>query len=312
MTVAISLLIGAALVGWFAPGLLSRRVARGGDPLVAIVAWLAAAVAVVVTTAVGIVLVLLPDHRFGESVLAALHDCWSTIQHGTTPGIEAVGGIVGALLLIGLAVRLVLTVVHSAHRRARARADHLATLRIAARRDGTTLWLDHHEPLAFSLAGKPGVIVATEGLTEQLTQAQVDAVFAHERAHLAGRHHLIIAIADAMAHTFPFLPLFKLAPGVLRELVELTADSAAVRVCGTDAVRAALLKVSQHGAPGTALTMSGTAIDLRVARLRTGHGPRGRIRQLVYCGFAGATALALPTIAASGAVLVAVAVACSA
>lgn len=312
MTVAISLLIGATLVGWFTPGFLSRRVTRGGDPLVAVVAWLTAAVAVVLTTAVGIVLVLLPEHGFGEPMLAVLHHCWSTIQHGTTPGIEAVSGIVAALLLIGLAVRLVLTITHSARRRASVRADHLATLRIAARRDGTTLWLDHQEPLAFSLAGKPGVIVATEGLTEQLTQAQVDAVFAHERAHLSGRHHLIIAIADSMAHTFPFLPLFKLAPGALRELVELTADSAAVRACGADAVRAALLKVSQHGAPGTALTMSGTALDLRVARLRTGRGQCSRVRQLMHCAFAGATALVLPTVAASGAVLAVVAVACPA
>ena len=310
MTVAISLLIGAALVGWFAPGFLSHRVARGGDPLVAIVAWLTAAVAVVLTTAVGIVLVLLPDHGFSEPLVAALHNCWSSIQHGTTPGVEAVSGIVGALLLLGLGARLGTTATHSARRRAQVRADHLATLRIAARRDGTTLWLDHDEPLAFSLAGDPGIIVATEGLTEHLTQAQVDAVLTHERAHLTGRHHLIVAIADALAHTFPFLPLFKLAPRTLRELVELAADSTAARACGADTVRAALLKVSQHGAPGTALTMSGSSIDVRISRLRAGRRPTGRVRQLVNCAVAGVITFALPTVAASGAVLMVVAFAC--
>ncbi|MFS8097404.1 M56 family metallopeptidase [Lentzea alba] len=253
MTVAISFLIGAALVGRFAPGFLARLVMGGADPLVAIVAWLASSIAVVLTTAAGIVVALLPSHG-----LTALHNCWAFIQHGSAPRIEAVGGIVGAGLLIVLAYRLVSITVHSVRRRARARADHLATLHLAARRDGSNLWLAHEKPLTFSLTGRPGVIVATEGLTAHLSHAQVDAVFAHERAHLTGRHHLLVAFADALAHALPFVPLFELAPAVLRELVELAADSAAVRACGADAVQLALLKVSQHGAPTTALSMSGS------------------------------------------------------
>ncbi|MEV6235755.1 M56 family metallopeptidase [Lentzea sp. NPDC051838] len=301
MTVAISFLIGAALVGQFAPGFLARLVVGGADPLATLVAWLASAIAVVLTTAAGVVVLLLPDHG-----LTALHACWSLIQHGTTPRIEAVGGIAGTSMVIALAYRLVATTLHTVRRRARARAEHLETLRIAARRDGSTLWLAREEPLAFSLAGKPGVIVATEGLTEHLSQAQLNAVFAHERAHLTGRHHLLVAFADALAHALPFVPLFKLSPAVLRELVELAADSAAARACGPDAVRAALIKVSQHGVPTTALGMSGSSIDLRLARLRTGRCPAGRARQLLTCTFAGATALALP----AGAVLSAIALTC--
>lgn len=312
MTVAVSLLFGAALVGWLVPRFLARRVVSGGDPLVAVVAWLASATAVVATTIVGVVLILLPGHGFGQSMLTALHNCWSSIQHGSLPNLEATTGALGALLLLGLGVRLVVVSVRSAQRRARTRADHLAVLRIAARREGETLWLEHDDPLAFSLAGRPGVVVATEGLAKQLTSAQVEAVLAHERAHLTGRHHLIIAIADALANTFPFLPLFKLAPGVLRELVELVADSAAVRVCGAEAVRDALLKVSRNGVPGTALAMSGTSIDVRVDRLTHGRAPTSRRRQLFSCGLAGFTAMTLPVLVASGAMFAVVSVACPA
>ncbi|WP_439659431.1 M56 family metallopeptidase [Lentzea sp. HUAS TT2] len=310
MTVAVSLLLGAALVGWLAPTFLARRVVSGGDPLVAVVAWLTSASAVVATTAAGVVLMLLPDHGFGQSMLTALHNCWSSIQYGNLPNLEASAGALGAALLAGLGVRLVVVSVRSAQRRARARADHLAVLRIAARHDGETLWLEHDDPLAFSLAGKPGVVVATEGLAKQLTRAQVEAVLAHERAHLSGRHHLIIATAEALANTFPFLPLFKLSPAMLRELVELVADAAAVRACGAEAVRDALLKVSRKGTPGTALAMSGTSIDVRVERLNNGRSPTSRRRQLFSCGLAGVTAMVLPTLVASGMTFAVVAVAC--
>lgn len=312
MTVAVSLLIGAALMSWLAPTVLARRVVNGGDPLVAVVAWLTSAATVGLTTLGGVVLLLLPDHGFGETLLAALDNCWSSVRHGTPPSVEAVSGVVGALLLLSLGVRLVVGAVGSARRRARTRADHLAVLRIAARRDGETLWLEHDEPLAFSLTGRPGVIVATDGLAKRLTAPQVDAVLAHERAHLTGRHHLIVAIGEAMASAFPFLPLFKLAPGVLRELVELVADAAAVRECGADAVRSALLKVSRHGAPGTALAMSGTSMDVRVERLLDGLAPTSRRRQLFSCGLAGATAMVLPVLVASGAMFAVVTVACPA
>ncbi|SFR28143.1 hypothetical protein SAMN04488564_112254 [Lentzea waywayandensis] len=72
------------------------------------------------------------------------------------------------------------------------------------------------------------------------------------------------------------------------------------------------VKSAEHGAPGTALTMSGSSIDVRISRLRAGGRPAGRVRQLVNCAVAGAITLALPTVAASGAVLTVVAFACPA
>lgn len=150
-----------------------------------------------------------------------------------------------------------------------------------------------------------------DGLAKKLTGAQMDAVLAHERAHLTGRHHLIVAIGEAMASEFPLLPLFKPAPGMLGELVELVADAAAVRECGADAVRSALLKVSRHGAPGTApgdeRYLHGRA---RVERLLDGSAPSRSRRQLFSCGLAGVTAMVLPVLVASSAMFAVVTVAC--
>ncbi len=160
-------------------------------------------------------------------------------------------------------------------------------LRIAGRREARypgTLWLAHDRPLAFSLTGRCGVIVATDGLSRHLPGPAVDAVLAHERAHLAGRHHLLIAAADALRSALAFVPLFRHAPGAVRDLVELAADVAAVRRCGASAVRSALVSVSGHGTPRSALGMARDAVDLRLARLRVDAAASTRSRVVLWAG----------------------------
>jgi Zn-dependent protease with chaperone function len=308
MTVALALLLGSALVGWLAP----RHLVRLTDPVVALVAWLASVAAVIGTSAVAMILLFIPGH--GLAVVSALHNCWQSLQHGTAPDVEEVGGLVGIVLLTGLLTRVAFVGNRTARRRAQEGRRHLDVLRIAARRETgahPTLWLEHDVPLAFSLAGKPGVVVATEGLHRHLTPAQVGAVLTHERAHLDGRHHLLVTVGDVIAATLPFLPLFKLTAVAVREFVEMAADTAAVRAHGAEAVRAALVRVSGHGAPGAALAMSRDAVELRLERLQRGSLP-GPARRLLTCGLAGATAMILPAVAASGALTALMLLACPA
>ncbi|KOX23252.1 hypothetical protein ADK67_21945 [Saccharothrix sp. NRRL B-16348] len=311
MTVAAALLVTAGLMGVLAPRQLLRLVARGTDPLVLLLTWLASAVSVVTTAALAVTLLLLPDH--GSHALALAHECWSSLTHGMTPRVEATGGVVGLVLLVGLLSRLVVVSVRGARRRAGRRRDHLAMLRVAAHREPgspATLWLDHDEPLAFSLAGTPGVVVATEGLHRRLTREQVDAVLAHERAHLRGRHHLLVAAGDAVATALPFLPLFRRAPAVVRELVELAADAAAVRACGVDAVRAALLGVSGNGTPGSALAMGRDSVEVRLELLATPRRRPDSARSLLAYGAACVAAMVIPVIAAFTGLLAVILVAC--
>jgi Zn-dependent protease with chaperone function len=268
-------------------------------------------VSVVTTAALAVTLLLLPDH--GSPGLALVHECWSSLEHGLAPRVEAVGGVVGVVLLVGLLVRLAVVSVRGARRRARTRRDHLDVLRITARREPDspgTLWLDHDEPMAFSLAGTPGVVVATEGLNRRLTHEQVEAVLAHERAHLDGRHHLLVAAGDALSTMLPFLPLFRRAPAVVRELVELAADAAAVRTCGVETVRAALLRVSGGGAPASALAMGRDSVQVRLDLLARPRRRPDSLRSLLAYGVACATAIALPVITAFAGLVTVIVVAC--
>lgn len=311
MTVAVALLFGAWSVAWLAPRQLRRLSAAGTDPRVALAAWLSSAVSVVVTVGLAVAVLLLPDH--GSGALTAFHDCLASLAHGFTPRVEALTGAVGVLLLAALMVRLVVVSVRAARRRARTRREHLSVLRLAGRyEEGSpdTLWLAHEEPLAFSLAGKPGVVVATDGLLRSLTDQQVRAVLTHERAHLRGRHHFLVAAGDALATLLPFLPLFRRLPEAVRELVELAADANAVRKCGADAVHAALTRVTGCGVPGSALALSRDAVEVRLAHLRHADRRRGALRTAVSWAVAQLIALSMPPLMAVGGMSALVAITC--
>jgi Zn-dependent protease with chaperone function len=297
MIAALALFAGMFAVGWLVPGVLSRMDMRRRDPLLLIVVWLTSSASVLLAAATGVLLLLLPDHGASALVLSAVHECWSAILHGSPPQAEEVAGLVGVGLLCAFAVRLMVVCVSGFRRRYRRREENLGLLRLVARPTtdpSDVLWLVHDEPMAFSMAGRPGVVVATDGLTRHLDPGAVAAVLAHERAHLKGRHHLLVAISDAVRKTFPFVPLFQLAPDAIRRLVELAADVKAARSCGSAAVHAALLRVARHVAPDTALAMAQDAVDLRLARLQHGSELPGRLRRTVSCGLAVVTAAMLP------------------
>lgn len=306
MIVALSLLAGAVLAGWLMPGRLRALDPRRHDPVMLIVCWLLSMVGVALAAVVGVVLLLVPTHGSFGPLLAAVHGCWNSIQHGSPPAAEEIAGLLGTTVLTALAIRLAIVGGRGIYRRACKRREHLETLRIAARSDGgapATLWLAHDRPLAFSMGGRRGVIVATEGLSRHLGSDAVDAVLAHERAHLAGRHHQLVALADAFRAALPFLSLFRQAPEALRELVELSADVSATRECGPRAVHSALVGVSGCGAPASALAMARDAVDLRLARLERGTLPPAGLRRTLTCGAAGMTAVALPFVTSAALVV---------
>jgi Zn-dependent protease with chaperone function len=88
-------------------------------------------------------------------------------------------------------------------------------------------------------------------------------VLAHERAHLAGRHHLLIALTRGLAASFPAVPLFTRGPDEVARLAEMCADDAAARRSGRRTLLTALLAMGTGSAvPAAALArtaLAGTA-----------------------------------------------------
>ena len=202
---------------------------------------------------------------------------------------SAVGPLIGDLGLAvaaGLAARVtwcLLATFGAAHLRRRA---HARALRILATRDAERgiLVLQHDDAACYSLPGRGGAVVITSEALRRLSPGQLDAVLAHEHAHLAGRHHLVITLAFAVRRAVPGVRLLAYAERETRRLVELIADDAAARSHGASAVAAALAVIGAGHVPGTALGVSSRDLPPAVARVARLAGAdrelRGRARTL--------------------------------
>ncbi|MEU0148838.1 M56 family metallopeptidase [Streptomyces sp. NPDC006288] len=131
--------------------------------------------------------------------------------------------------------------------------------------------LDHPEADAYALPGNPGRIVVTSGMLRTLDGSEREALFAHERAHLAGRHHYFLTAADLAARCHPALNGLRDAIGLA---VERVADEAAARVVGDRNLtaraigRAALARnTAATGRPPFAAGASGGPVPQRVKAL---------------------------------------------
>jgi hypothetical protein len=134
------------------------------------------------------------------------------------------------------------------------------------------LVLADERPLAHALPGRPGRIVVSTTMLATLAPPERRALLAHERAHLAGAHHLFVAVVDVLAAANPLLrPLTK----VIRYTTERWADEVAAGHVGDRSVvaravgKAALAGRGHHTRPRIALAATTGPVPRRVAALLT-------------------------------------------
>jgi Peptidase family M48 len=167
--------------------------------------------------------------------------------------VSAWTGLLAAIALTGAAAAVAIAF----RRRACALAE---SFRRAGRlpADGSVVVLPGPAIEAYALPGWPGRIVVSGRLLSELDDDGRAALLAHERAHLAGRHHLFAAVAHLSAVANPLLlPLAR----AVDYTVERWADERAARVTGDRRLvaatigRVALLRTTvsaraQAGGPG--------------------------------------------------------------
>lgn len=243
MILATVLLFGVVVTGWFSPRLLGRLTAGGISPGTALAWWLLTAVGVLAGTLGAVLLLVLPDHGPAGAITRILHECWAAVGHSGLPGLDPVAGTFAAIALAIAAARLALSTARRRKRSTLLHRRHLDVIRLSGSRPGPTLWLPDDRPIAYSLGGRDGLIVASQGLAGRLSSRELAAVLAHERAHLRGRHHFLAGCAETLGRTLRFVPLMRELPGAVRLLVELAADRAAAAGHGPDTVRSALLSI---------------------------------------------------------------------
>lgn len=112
--------------------------------------------------------------------------------------------------------------------------------------------LNDPRPDAYALPGtrrRPGRIVVTTGMLRALAPEEREPLLAHERAHLAGRHHIFLAVAQLAGWCHPGLAA--VVPQV-SFAAERAADEAAAKASGdrtltAQAVGRAALAVTRNG-----------------------------------------------------------------
>ena len=296
MSGVLTLLAGGAVVGLHAHRPLLWLAARRVDPTVLLTGWVLLTVGLVASTVATISLLALPaDEHPASGIFELAGGCWTALSSGSVPGW---GEAVAALSVLGAGVIVLrLAWATSVHiRQRRAQAPYLEQLRLLAPPASTVqpLWIRDDRPVAMSIGGRPGLIVMSDALRSQLTPAAVAATLEHERAHLRGRHHALVAVVEVLASALPVCPLLRAAPAAIRDLVELAADAEAARRCGPGAVREALCRLTGHPVPVGGLAMAGRLTQTRLLRLTPGFVSHNRAVRLVGCATAATAALLLP------------------
>jgi len=158
-----------------------------------------------------------------------LPDGWADPEvRAAVPHDEVVGkSAVGALLAATAACWALVA------RRRRVRRRALRALRGLP--GGAVAVLPDETPYAHALPGGRGRIVVSTGMLAGLDSRERRVLFAHERAHLTGRHHRYLLLTGLAARANPFLrPL----SSTVAYTVERWADEEAARVVGDRRVAA--------------------------------------------------------------------------
>jgi Zn-dependent protease with chaperone function len=240
----------ALTLAWPVPLVLARAAWPSRAPGTALVLWQSIALAGGLSMIGSLVTYgLIP---FGPNLISGALAFGSHVIAGTLPegaNFTQMFALCLAVLLTGhLLLSLLLTIVRSEKQRKR----HLSLVNLlSAPLEGTpgTRVLDHPSPVAYCLPGTTSsVTVLSEGLLTLLDKAQLRAVIAHESAHLAQQHHLVLIAFKSWHSALPWFPIANRAENAVALLVEMLADDQARRATDDQTLATAIALVGSGAA----------------------------------------------------------------
>lgn len=298
--IEVSLLVTyAAFVGYLGGHLLHRQRFLEERPRLGLLVWFAAVLSFMLANALAAALMALDSATIRAAATDLVGGCleaWH--QHNAaTPLIAVAGAVFLLVFVIWLVAQAVLVVVLTAT----ARRRHRTILDLVGTPDrhlGATV-LDHPLINAYCLPGKGGRVVVTSGALDAMSADELSAVLAHERAHLAGRHYMVMGAVQWLLAALPFLPLARKAEASVSFLIERAADEVASQRHGRIAVASALLIVDRTTVPHAALGLGGESARRRVSLLSR-PATRHRLRDSLTAGALALILVGLPLALAVG------------
>ncbi|MFL5995830.1 MAG: M56 family metallopeptidase [Streptomyces sp.] len=275
---------------------LARRVVDRVRPEAALWVLTSASVALAVGVVACLGVLLLPV-ALSLPVVAGLAHLIQPFEAGPTTLVMAVSVFAGG----ALAVTCITAVRRTRSEVRRLRSAHVDVVGLPDA-DGLCV-VDDARADAYALPGgrrSTSRIVVTTGMLRALTPDEREVLLAHERAHLAGRHHLFLAAAQLAGWCHPALAA--VAPQVSfaaeRAADEAAALAAGDRTLAATAVGHAALATSRTRTVRPSIAPSAVTgpVPARVKALLA-HAPARRLAPVllafvVLIGLAGASALA--------------------
>jgi hypothetical protein len=248
---------------------------------------------------------------------AVFRDLAHWCQHTALPGVGFhvdVHGhtVIGALVAVPAVSMLSMLVVSLARGGHDYRVAHrlLRSGRVGSGPGGSVV-IGGLDVVFAAAAGLPSRIIVSIGALTRLDDDELAAALAHERAHIARRHHLILAFAELCYALARLLPGTRTASSELRFHLERDADAWALRHDHDRLALASAICKAATAQPGLApgfASLEGGRIDRRLAELLDPEqGAPGRIRRrlldlvaVVAAGVVLASVVTLPAEAVAG------------
>ncbi|MFE9912594.1 M56 family metallopeptidase [Streptomyces clavifer] len=230
--------------------------------------WVGAILAACSTLCLGLLVVVGTAQLPGNP----LPDSWSDPEVREAVPYDEVAGKAS----IGILALVVAACADTARRHYGFRGRAHRTLAVLPNASDVTVLTDE-VPYAYALPGSPGRILVSTGMLSGLHEAERRALLAHERAHLAGRHHRLLLAAQLAGCANPLLRPLRSA---VSYSTERWADEEAARVTGdrrmtARAVGKAALISQRAVVPGLAAFAEAGPVPRRVAALLAPVPPTG-------------------------------------
>lgn len=290
MNAAPALVGYTAAVGFAAPHLLLRAAWPHRAPALAAAVWHALAVSFSFGAALSAASLAMPAEHLHAGLVGLLHTCGLDVGVGRSDPAVAARLAVGVPAAIGFA--LVASFAFHVVRARRARTQHREAVDLVGRHSARlcATVLPYDVPGAYCLPGRDPRIVISDAAVRRLTPEQLGAVLEHEQAHIAGRHHLVLAAVEAFYSVFRWLPLARHAREQTALLLEMIADDRALRSHSHEALATAMYEMAAARTPKGALAAGGQSALIRLKRVL---GPRKTAHPALW-GSVAAAALAVP------------------
>lgn len=261
----------AIITGAFLPLLLTRSRWSHQAPRLAIATWGVLTSVFIVASALTVLQTLLP-YESSHHLSSFVDECLPSSPDGCTAPVAlslSPADFVAVLAATALPLLPVALFLRQAISARRQRLRHAELLNVIGRPEPTldATVLEYPTPAIYCLPGRASQVVVSTGALRTLTDAQLDAVLHHERAHISGRHHLLTAGAQSLGRILPLLPLFRHIRAEVPLLLEMAADDRALRRCSREALATALYVMAAGQTPDPAMAAGGPSAVLRMRRI---------------------------------------------